>query len=336
VYCGYCCRYRQAPLQNADDCLHRQLLGWGVVRSALTCGSGPNAKGTGRGDCWRYAPSIRLVVGAEGVAVDVAQLGDLYRSALAVRDDAVRASLTTSIAQAAAASTALDATRPPHIGPEATTSGDHVRRAQLLLAARGHDVRVDGAFDDDTEAAVKAFQKSAGLAVTGMIDDPTWSAITGVPVSGSLADQARAAGQTVGEAVERLLGENAQGAVEAAAAESIAVEAAVAESLAAESLAAESLAAEPLAAEPLAAEALAAEALAAEPLAAEPLAAEALAAEPLAAEALAAEPLAAEPLAAEPLAAEPLAAEALAAEPLAAEPLTAAMNAFVAEHGSNE
>ena len=266
--------------------------------------------------------------------MDVEQLGDLYRGALAVRDEAVRASLTASVAQAAAATTALEATRPPQIGPEATTSGDHVRRAQLLLAARGQDVRVDGAFDGDTEAAVKEFQKSAGLAVTGVIDDPTWSAIAGVPVSGSLADQARAAGAAVGAAVDTLLGESAEGAVEAAAAESIAVEAAVAESLAAEALAAESIAAEPLAAEPLAAEPLAAEPLAAEPLAAEPLAAEPLAAEPLAAEPLAAEPLAAEALAAEALAAEPLAAEPLAAEPVAAEQLTAAMNAFIAEHGS--
>ena len=41
--------------------------------------------------------------------MEVAQLSELYREAVAVRDDAVRASLANSVAQAAAAAAALQA-----------------------------------------------------------------------------------------------------------------------------------------------------------------------------------------------------------------------------------
>ncbi len=282
--------------------------------------------------------------------MDVARLASLYKDALAVRDQATRDALSGAIATAAAAATALESAKPPTLGAEHTTGGDHVRRAQLLLAGRSLDVRVDGRFDDDTKAAVTAFQERAGLEPTGVVDDPTWAALAGPQPAGHLTSAATKAVEAVRATIADALG-NAED-VSDRTVRAIADEAALAETLAAESLAVEAAAAEPLAAEPVTAEPLAAEPLAAEPLAAEPLAAEPLAAEPLAAEPVTAEPLAAEPLAAEPVTAEPLAAEPLAAEPTGLENLAAenafgenlsasnaaiasALQSFVSEHGTD-
>jgi hypothetical protein len=258
--------------------------------------------------------------------MDVAQLSDLYRDALAVREDAVRASLAGSVAQAAAAAAVLDAAEPPRLGKGGVTSGEDVRRLQMLLAVRGLDVRVDGEYDSDTNRAVTEFQTSAGLEQTGAVDSTTWSALSGVlPIARDLATQALAMIESVQRGVKETLERPGDGL-----AESLAAEALAAESLSAESLAAESLALESTAAETLAAESLALESTAAEPLAAEPLAAEPLAAEPWVAEPLAAEPLAAEPWAAEPLAAEPLVGGFLGGD----DAIGAALRAFVAEHNA--
>jgi hypothetical protein len=253
--------------------------------------------------------------------MDVAQLSELYREALAVREDAVRVSLAGSVAQAAAAAAALEAAELPSLGVGDTSRGADVRRLQMLLAARGVDVRVDGKYDKDTTNAVTEFQRSAGLESTGVVDGTTWSALSGTfHAARDLATQALAIIESVQTGVSEALARPGDG---------------LAESLTAEALAAESLAAESLAAESLALESTAAEPLAAEPLAAEPLAAEPFVAEPLAAEPLAAEPLAAEPLAAEPLAAEPLAAEATGVGFLGGEDaIGVALRAFIAEHNA--
>lgn len=251
--------------------------------------------------------------------MDAAKLSELYREALAVRDETVRAALAGAVAQSAAATNALNTARPPELGERATRSGDHVRLAQLLLALRGHDVRVDGEFDSDTAEAVRKLQQSAGLDASGVVDDATWSAMAGGP-GAALAAQAMATSESVQRAVASLLASKTDGAAESATAVSIAAEAATAETLAAEALAAEPVAAEPLSAEPLTAEPLIAEPIAAEPIAAEPVLAEPIAAEPIAAE-----PIAAEPIAAEPVVGEPVAVEAA---------LSTALNAFISEHGT--
>ena len=49
-----------------------------------------------------------------------------------------------------------------------------VRSLQDLLSARGHAVAVDGIFGPSTEAAVKAFQQSEGLAADGIAGPQTW------------------------------------------------------------------------------------------------------------------------------------------------------------------
>jgi murein DD-endopeptidase MepM/ murein hydrolase activator NlpD len=68
------------------------------------------------------------------------------------------------------------------------TNGAHgmaVRNVQRILTAlaKRHDQRsldpegIDGDFGDNTERAVKAFQTIKGLAVTGVVDEPTWNAL---------------------------------------------------------------------------------------------------------------------------------------------------------------
>ncbi len=55
--------------------------------------------------------------------------------------------------------------------------GDLVIWAQEHLNAAGQKVSVDGQFGPQTQAAVEAFQKGAGLPPTGKIDTATWKAL---------------------------------------------------------------------------------------------------------------------------------------------------------------
>jgi peptidoglycan hydrolase-like protein with peptidoglycan-binding domain len=63
---------------------------------------------------------------------------------------------------------------------------------QYLLRARGHSVTVDGIFGPNTEAAVRAFQQSKGLAVDGIVGPNTWSALIIQVKRGSQGDAVRA------------------------------------------------------------------------------------------------------------------------------------------------
>ena len=65
---------------------------------------------------------------------------------------------------------------PADIGPGARGMG--VRRTQEWLAANGHHTAIDGAFGPATEAALKAFQKSKRLGVTGRLNLPAWLLLT--------------------------------------------------------------------------------------------------------------------------------------------------------------
>src|SRR4051812_2752381 len=69
---------------------------------------------------------------------------------------------------------------------------DHpVPTLQYLLRARGHDVRVDGAFGPQTDAAVRAFQESKGLGVTGIVGPETWMALVVTVKKGGRGDAVR-------------------------------------------------------------------------------------------------------------------------------------------------
>ena len=56
-------------------------------------------------------------------------------------------------------------------------NGHPVKTLQFLLRARGHTVTVDGIFGPQTDAAVKAFQMSKGLAANGTMDPNSWTAL---------------------------------------------------------------------------------------------------------------------------------------------------------------
>jgi peptidoglycan hydrolase-like protein with peptidoglycan-binding domain len=57
-------------------------------------------------------------------------------------------------------------------------SGEPVRRAQRALRRTPNtSLMADGSFGPQTEAATKQFQQQAGLPVTGVVDEATWTAL---------------------------------------------------------------------------------------------------------------------------------------------------------------
>jgi peptidoglycan hydrolase-like protein with peptidoglycan-binding domain len=66
-----------------------------------------------------------------------------------------------------------------------------VRSLQDLLRARNHPVAVDGIFGPLTEAAVKAFQQSNGLAADGIVGPLTWPKLIVQVQNGSTGDAVR-------------------------------------------------------------------------------------------------------------------------------------------------
>jgi hypothetical protein len=56
-------------------------------------------------------------------------------------------------------------------------SGEDVKSAQGLLAARGYPVTIDGAYGVSTRAAVTALQHAAGLSADGITGPLTWKAL---------------------------------------------------------------------------------------------------------------------------------------------------------------
>ena len=58
-------------------------------------------------------------------------------------------------------------------------NGQHARNLQGLLVANGQSVTADGDFGPKTAAAVKRFQKAAGLSADGIVGPKTWRALLG-------------------------------------------------------------------------------------------------------------------------------------------------------------
>ena len=73
----------------------------------------------------------------------------------------------------------------------AGSNGHPVKTLQFLLRARGHTVTVDGIFGPQTDAAVKAFQASKGLAANGTVGPETWTVLIIQVKKGSNGDAVR-------------------------------------------------------------------------------------------------------------------------------------------------
>jgi peptidoglycan hydrolase-like protein with peptidoglycan-binding domain len=71
------------------------------------------------------------------------------------------------------------------------SQGHPIRTLQLLLRARAHNITVDGLFGPATEAAVKAFQASKGLAADGIVSPQTWTTLVIQVKKGSKGDAVR-------------------------------------------------------------------------------------------------------------------------------------------------
>ncbi|MEM1169988.1 MAG: peptidoglycan-binding protein [Cyanobacteria bacterium P01_H01_bin.35] len=54
------------------------------------------------------------------------------------------------------------------------SSGDDVKRLQMILNEMGYFLVVDGIFGSNTEAAVKGFQKNSRLEVDGIVGQNMW------------------------------------------------------------------------------------------------------------------------------------------------------------------
>lgn len=61
----------------------------------------------------------------------------------------------------------------PRLAP-GTRFTEHVRSVQVFL---DHDLAIDGVYGPATETAVARFQRSVGVPVTGIVDEPTWQRI---------------------------------------------------------------------------------------------------------------------------------------------------------------
>jgi peptidoglycan hydrolase-like protein with peptidoglycan-binding domain len=77
-------------------------------------------------------------------------------------------------------------------GPNSAWTITTVRSLQYLLNAHGARITVDGRFGSATDAAVRAFQRSRGLVVDGIMGPATWSSVIVTVKRGSIGPAVRA------------------------------------------------------------------------------------------------------------------------------------------------
>ena len=135
--------------------------------------------------------SARRVGAVAAVAIAVATLAAPPQ---AVAAPAGTASPSAAVGVGAAPAIALPQAAQPIAWPVVRrgSDGQPVRSLQYLLRARGHTVAVDGAFGARTDRAVRAFQRSRGLAVDGVVGPATWRALLVTVRRGSRGDAVRA------------------------------------------------------------------------------------------------------------------------------------------------
>jgi len=69
----------------------------------------------------------------------------------------------------------------PSDNVKAGDKGDGVTKIQFALKAAGYKVTVDGTFGNQTDAAVRLFQKKVGLKVDGIVGKVTWAKLSAAP-----------------------------------------------------------------------------------------------------------------------------------------------------------
>lgn len=91
--------------------------------------------------------------------------------------------------------------------------GDHVKALQFLLRARGAKLKADGVFGRKTEAEVKRFQGSQGLASDGVVGDQTWPRLFITVRRGDKGDAVSAVQVLIATLVDGSFGANTEKAV---------------------------------------------------------------------------------------------------------------------------
>lgn len=74
----------------------------------------------------------------------------------------------------------------------AGSTGVNVYSIQLLLAAHGYSLSIDGDFGSQTTSTVKSFQSAHGLGVDGVVGAQTWPALVITTQQGSTGDAVKA------------------------------------------------------------------------------------------------------------------------------------------------
>jgi lysozyme family protein/peptidoglycan hydrolase-like protein with peptidoglycan-binding domain len=110
-----------------------------------------------------FAKAVRVFQARAGIEVD-GEIGDQTRGALAAKPSKVKAVRFKDLAFSA----------PIKNGNKSLTA----RLVQSWLSLNGFHVAVDGEFGGTTEEVVTAFQTKRGLPPTGVVDEPTWAALT--------------------------------------------------------------------------------------------------------------------------------------------------------------
>lgn len=70
-----------------------------------------------------------------------------------------------------------------HLQPKPRMEGEDVKELQSLLNKHGIECDIDGIFGPATDEAVKQFQSTVGIPVTGIVNDVTWEALFKDPAS---------------------------------------------------------------------------------------------------------------------------------------------------------
>ena len=157
---------------------HRSLIAFGVALTLLAaCGSDDDKKGSGATTTTGVGTSSTATKTALG-ATSTSTVGSGTLTPATVASATSVAAPVTSAGATGASTTSTTVkgrvVTSPSDNVKKGDSGDGVRQIQQALKAAGFKVSVDGDFGNQTDAAVRQFQKQNKLKVDGIVGKVTW------------------------------------------------------------------------------------------------------------------------------------------------------------------